>query len=60
MLPQALDQALVTAQEQGKVRTVIRPLDCCCKSQYQRGNVSLHACGSKSQSERMISTAVKE
>lgn len=34
MLPQALDQALVTAQEQGKVRVIIRPLACCSKSHY--------------------------
>ena len=27
MLPHALDQALVTAQEQGKVRMVFRPRD---------------------------------
>ena len=32
MLPQALDQAFVTAQEQGKVRIVSRPLACCSKS----------------------------
>ena len=34
MLPQALDQALVTAQEQGKVRTVTRPLACRSMSKY--------------------------
>ena len=42
MLPQALDQALVTAQEQGKVRFVSRPLACYNKSQHQ--TVSLRAC----------------